>query len=248
MTHMTDAPKTCTPFPELIKFNHPLRRLTEALERQPKIKIVAIGSSSTVGANSVVPFPYRLEQALRSRYYGRVIDILNRGVGGQEAPEELSRFECDVFAENPTLVIWQVGTNAVFHKADYDFNDVERAIAVGLDWLAIREMEVILMDLQYTQAIVNLNKPPAEGEKPIADDIEDRIATVAKEKGVNLFSRWALMKRWCEAGVPLPEMDDGGQYNLHTSNWATQCITTALDLAIGARVGALTGAVTPPTI
>ena len=245
---MTEAPKTCSPYPELIKFDYPLPHLRQALKGQPKIKIVAMGSSSTLGANNVVPFPPRLEQALRSRYYGRAIDVINRGVGGQEAPEELSRFQCDIFAEAPTLVIWQVGTNAVFHKADYDFNDVEHAIAVGLDWLAVREMDVILMDLQYTQAIVDLNKPPAAGQKPIADDIEDRIAAVAERAQVNLFRRWALMKRWYEAGVPLSEMDDGGQYNLHMSNWATQCITTALDLAIGAKVGALTGAANPPTI
>jgi hypothetical protein len=28
-----------------------------------------------------------------------MIDVLNRGIGGQEAPEELSRFEPDVIAE-----------------------------------------------------------------------------------------------------------------------------------------------------
>ena len=45
-----------------------------------------------------------------------MIDVLNRGIGGQEAPSELSRFEPDVLAEAPALVIWQVGTNAVFRK------------------------------------------------------------------------------------------------------------------------------------
>ena len=45
-----------------------------------------------------------------------MIDVLNRGIGGQEAPSELSRFEPDVLAELPALVIWQVGTNAVFRK------------------------------------------------------------------------------------------------------------------------------------
>ena len=46
----------------------------------------------------------------------RRIDVLNRGIGGQEAIEELLRFDPDVFAEEPSLVIWQVGTNAVFRK------------------------------------------------------------------------------------------------------------------------------------
>ena len=50
-----------------------------------------------------------------------MIDVLNRGIGGQEAPSELSRFEPDVLAEVPALVIWQVGTNAVFRKEEFNF-------------------------------------------------------------------------------------------------------------------------------
>jgi hypothetical protein len=49
------------------------------------------------------------------------------------------------------------------------------------------------------------------------------------------------MKRWVQDGVPLAEMDDGVFPNLHTSEWATRCITTALDVAIGAAVGPVPG-------
>ena len=61
-----------------------------------------------------------------------MIDVLNRGIGGQEATTELSRFEPDVLAEAPALVIWQVGTNAVFRKEEFDFDEVMAAIAMGL--------------------------------------------------------------------------------------------------------------------
>ena len=54
---------------------------------------MAIGSSSTAGEGNIVPYPDRLELALRRNNYGRMIDVLNRGIGGQEAPEELARFE-----------------------------------------------------------------------------------------------------------------------------------------------------------
>jgi hypothetical protein len=81
-------------YPDLIGFNHRLPHLTESLSRHGKVKIVAIGSSSTAGTDGgVVPFPPRLEQALRLRFFGRAIDVVNRGIGGQEAPEELARFE-----------------------------------------------------------------------------------------------------------------------------------------------------------
>ena len=46
--------------------------------------------------------------------------MANKGIGGQEAPIELQRFDTDVIAERPDLVIWQVGTNAVWQSPDQD--------------------------------------------------------------------------------------------------------------------------------
>lgn len=220
---MANASRPCNTHPDLIAFQYPLPHLAEALKRQRKIKVVAIGSSSTAGTNGVLPFPPRLEFALRSDpcFYGRMLDVINRGIGGQEAPEEISRFECDVIAEAPVLVIWQVGTNAVFRNQNYSPDAVSAAISVGLDWLATMEMDVVLMDVQYTQAIVKTID--------IAHDIERRIQVAADEAQVNLFKRFALMERWCTAdGVPLADLDDKGEFNLHTSDWATDCVTQAL--------------------
>ncbi len=242
---MADPPPRLDP--NIIALKYRLPHLTESLRRQRKIKIVAIGSSSTAGADNVLPFPYRLQFALRTRFYGRAIDILNRGVGGQEAPEELSRFECDVIAEAPTLVIWQIGTNAVYHKVDYDFGDVQNAMTVGLAWLATLQSDVILMDAQYTQAMVDKNaETKAQGyiglegtNVGVADDIELRIATVAERARVNVFRRWQLMKDWNASGIGMEKLDDG--QHLHTGDWATQWITNALDSAIGAAVGSVPG-------
>jgi acyl-CoA thioesterase-1 len=115
---MPDLARPCETHPDLVDFNYALPHLTESLERQRKTRIVTIGSSSTAGVDRILPYPYRLEMILRQRFYGRMIDVINRGIGGQEAPEELSRFEPDVIDEAPSLVIWQVGTNAVFRKLD----------------------------------------------------------------------------------------------------------------------------------
>jgi len=117
---------------DLFDFRYSLPNLTESLKKQRKIKIVAIGSSSTAGEADVLPYPSRLEMLLRDRFRDRMIDVLNRGIGGQEAPSELLRFETDVVAEAPALVIWQVGTNAVFRKDEFNFDDVVAAIVI--DW------------------------------------------------------------------------------------------------------------------
>jgi acyl-CoA thioesterase I len=224
---MSDPSRPCDPHPDLVGLEFPLPHLQEALKRKRKVKIVAIGSSSTAGADGILPYPPRLEMLLREVFYGRMIDILNRGIGGQEAPEELSRFESDVIGEAPALVIWQVGTNAVYRKEDYNFDDVTAAIAAGLDWLADLPTDVVLMDLQYTRALVD---PP--GKLDLSNQMVSLISAVAGDKGINVFKRFALMQRWVRAGVPIEELDDGAEAQLHTSDWATNCVTQALFGAI----------------
>ena len=78
---------------------------------------------------------------------------------------------------------------------------------------------------------------PAEKLK-FAKTIMTLISDVAAQKGVNLFRRFALMKRWIDDGASLADMDDGAKEHLHTSEWATNCVTQALFEAITQRVDA----------
>jgi hypothetical protein len=109
---MPDTPPEIDVPPEFISLKYPLPHLAEALRGKGPVRIVAMGSSSTAGREDVVPYPHRLEMYLRVPYKDRFpelrIDVLNRGRGGEEAIEELPRFDTDIFAERPSLVIWQV--------------------------------------------------------------------------------------------------------------------------------------------
>ena len=58
-------------------------------------------------------YPSRLEVELKALLPGLPITVLNRGVNGEDAREMLARFDADVFAEKPDLVLWQVGSNSV---------------------------------------------------------------------------------------------------------------------------------------
>src|SRR5215471_8573358 len=100
-------------------FGTAIVRLAGVVYASGPIKIVAIGSSTTAGEGGVVAYPYRLEEALRATYQGRMVDVLNRGKGGDEARTELARLETDVLREKPALVIWQVGTNAVWKDDEF---------------------------------------------------------------------------------------------------------------------------------
>ena len=222
---MAEIPPHCDTHQDIVAFKYPLPHLMRSLKLQRKIKIVTIGSSSTAGEGDIVPYPARLELLLRGGFHDRMIDVLNRGMSGQEAPSELSRFEPDVIGEAPALVIWQVGTNAVFRKEEFNFDDVAGSIATGLDWLAGLPTDVVLMDLQYATAVV----VPDE-KKRFAIDMVARISAAAEKAGINVFRRFALMQRWnLEDGIAMEELirrDDPN--HLHMSDWATNCITRAL--------------------
>jgi hypothetical protein len=222
-----DAPQPCDIPLDLVRFKHPLPNLAQGLKSGRKIKIVAIGSSSTAGEGGIPPYPCRLEVALRDRYRerfpGLTIDVLNRGMGGEEARDELNRFDRDVLDEAPVLVIWQVGANAVFH-GNPPLPDVAAAIAEGLARLRERPIDVVLMDLQFAPAMLQPNTTQA------AETMASLIAAEAERAGVNLFRRFALMKHWRRDNSILFNrlIDPTDDSQLHQSEWSTRCVAQAL--------------------
>ena len=227
---MNDVSRRCEPHPELTHLRYRLPHFKAALKSNRKVRIVAIGSSSTAGVPPVLPFPPRLEMLLRNQkeFFGRMIDVVNRGISGEEAPKELERFQSDVFDEAPALVIWQVGTNAIF--LDMDRREVAGAIESGLMQLAKLSADVILMDLQYTRAMTD---KLAASEEMVA-----LIAAAAETAKVNVFPRFALMRRWVDDHIPISALEDGADNHLHTSEWATGCVAEALGNAITLAVAA----------
>jgi len=101
---------------------------------------------------------------------------------------------------------------------------VAAAIEVRLDRLSGLPMDVVLMDLQYTRVLVD--------EIARSEDMVSRIAAAGARAEVNVFRRFALMRRWNRDGVPLQDLDDGGR--LHTSERATNGVAAALSEAIAA--------------
>jgi GDSL-like Lipase/Acylhydrolase family len=211
-----------------------LPNLATAIAGTDAVKIVALGSSTTEGEGGIVAFPYRLEAELRQTYQDRhpnqrrMIDVINRGIGGEEAPMEFKRMDRDVIAEKPCLVIWQIGTNAVWQK-DADTPSAEetiRALREGVDrLLQSGKIDIILMDLQYAPAMLTPELSDA------TDAMVSAIAEVASDKKVNLFRRFKLMKAWHELEhVSFDTMVDPTDENrLHDSDWTTQKLVWILN-------------------
>ncbi len=82
---------------------------------------MALGSSSTEGWRATSPadtYPARLQADLSAAYPLGHVAVINRGIGGQDALEEVARLDSDAIALHPDLVIWQVGANGAMANSD----------------------------------------------------------------------------------------------------------------------------------
>lgn len=216
---------------EPIPFGYGLVRFARSLTGG-QARIVAIGSSTTAGEGNITPYPPRLESLLRQRYPGAQISVVNKGKSGEEAPAELNRFTTDVMALNPDLVIWQVGTNAVWQKpADKppSFEETVTAIRDGLVRLRNEtRADVILMDLQYLPGMLT----PAKKARSI--EMVEAISRLALDAGVNVFRRFAFMKGLIDVEqVSIDRMvDEADDDRFHQSDWVTFRVAWAMKLAI----------------
>jgi lysophospholipase L1-like esterase len=197
-----------------------------ALATNQPVVIVALGSSSTRGWMSTdVAHSY---PALLQRYLNDVVPrlaaaVINRGIGGQDAPEELARLDTDVLAIHPNLVIWQAGANYALHGADPA--SFKRLMVEGVRRLKAAGTDVILMDNQRSPRILNAADHVA---------MEAAMRDVATTTGVNLFSRGGLMDAWEAGGEKLDDFiaPDG----LHMNNRGYLCLARALGEVIAAAL------------
>jgi len=72
-----------------------------------KFTIVAFGDSITAPRKNIVVY----SDLLRKEFAGKNVDVINAGIGGNTTAHALARFEKDVLARDPDLVIMQFGNN-----------------------------------------------------------------------------------------------------------------------------------------
>ncbi|MEA2930554.1 MAG: acyl-CoA thioesterase [Hyphomicrobiales bacterium] len=193
----------------------------ERIAQGKPLKIVAIGSSSTSGAGAssrAATYPARLEAELKAQLPGLPITVLNKGVGGEEAPQMVARFEADVLEEAPDLVLWQVGSNSVLR----DHPTPATLIHQGIEQLKANGADVILVNPQYAPRII---------AKLGAEHAVDVITATARDEEVGLFDRFAVMRYWRETeNLPFEQFitPDG----LHMNDWGYACVAKLLAGAI----------------
>lgn len=193
------------------------------------VTIIAFGSSSTDGYGASSPdfkYPNRLAAQLRRHYPTADITVVNRGKGGEDAPEMMKRLQDEVLDLHPDLVIWQVGTNAVLRNLDPA--ETAKLVEEGITRMQAAGADVVLIDPQYSPAV---NKH-AES----AGRMMNLLNKVAELRKVGVFPRFAVMKDWHEKqAIPIENfvIADG----LHMSDWGYACFAQLLGDDIIKSVG-----------
>jgi acyl-CoA thioesterase I len=216
----------CDAPPGFARFDAPLKRVAERISAHQALTIVAIGSSSTFGAGASSPamsYPSRLAVELRALLPRSWITVINRGVNGDTAREMLARFDSDVFAADPDLVLWQVGSNAVL--LGRPIAPTGLLIDEGLMRLKAAGSDVVLIDPQYAPKVI------AKHDEHDVDLMVALISTSSREMQINLLQRFALMRYWrLTKGLPFSAFLSKDE--LHMNDWSYGCIAKLLARAV----------------
>jgi acyl-CoA thioesterase-1 len=208
---------------DLARLQNPLKRVAGRIAGGQPVKIVAIGSSSTWGSGASSPamsYPSRLAVELKELFPRVDFSVVNRGVGGETMLEMLARFDRDVFAEKPDLVVWQVGSNSVLR--DQSLTEARARLREGLKRLRAADADVILMNPQYAPKVI---------VKHDVDGMVDLIDAAAKETNVDLFQRFAVMRYWrLTEDIPFSTFVSADE--LHMNDWSYGCIAKLLARSI----------------
>jgi len=186
------------------------------------VTIVALGSSSTEGIGASRPdrsYPSRLEVLLRAQFPGAAIRVINRGVGGELAPQMAARLEREVLAEKPDLVIWQLGTNALLREDGVA--QEAKTIREGITRIRAAGADVMLIDPQYAPKVL---------KDPDAEPMVALLSMIAADTGIPIFHRFEMMRYWRERGISFETILSPDL--LHMNDWSYRCFATNLASAL----------------
>ncbi len=167
-------------------FRRPLRGLSRAVKSNRTVRVLAIGSSSTVGTGASSPsatYVARLEKDLEGSVKGMDFDVVGRGIGGEVAQGAADRMKQEVEETKPDLVVWQLGTNDAMRHVEID--RFKSCVKNTLAWLAERRIDVVLVDPQFGEELTKNSH---------YEKVVQAVAEVARESHVLLVDRFEAMR------------------------------------------------------
>jgi acyl-CoA thioesterase-1 len=184
--------RDCAAPQQITRFAVKLPHTARAIRLDKPVVVVAIGSSSTegVGASDAAhTYPALLAEELHQRWPQVALTVFNKGIGGEIASQMLARFERDVVAYHPQLVIWQTGSNYALRNQNIE--EYANTLRQGISRLKATGADVILMDPQFAPRLI---------ARPIHPMVVDSITALGNEMNVAVFRRFAVMQHWISSG------------------------------------------------
>lgn len=225
----------CSAPADVTRLTARLPNTARAIRRGEGLSIVAIGSSSTEGVGAQDhrnAYPAQLAAELMRRWPKLDIEVVNKGIGGEDARQMVARFERDVLPYRPQLVIWQVGSNYTLRHTDLDA--YAAIIRKGIALLRAARTDIVLMDPQYAPKVL---------ERPLHRRMVDTMGTIAKDMKVAVFHRFAVMRHWVVSGRYGME-EIVSRDRLHMNDASYRCIGRLLagSVTVAARAALLSPA------
>lgn len=185
--------ESCSTPPELTVGDAKLPRLAERLKAHQPVTIVAIGGASTLGqaaGSSDLSYPHKLEEELARLFPDTPVSVVNKGVPRQSARQMMERFPTDVFAEDPVLVVWELGITDAVRGTHID--DFAGTLQDGIAQLKNRAIDSMLVDMQFARSSTTLSN---------FDDYFKSLHRISRLADTYVFPRFALMRYWNEHQV-----------------------------------------------
>lgn len=189
-----------------------------------RLRVVVLGSSSSLSWRGGLAYPDRLAEDLRRRL-GDDIEVVNRSGMAQTVVAQTARIERDLLAgPMPSLVVWETGTSDVVKGGDPI--ELAQVVSAGIQRLKARGIDVVLLDPQYSPQTASIfNFVP----------MVEALARVAETENVPLLPRYDVMRYLAGMGSFQPRQDDraaqdreAGQFHACLSHLLAETIVKAM--------------------
>jgi acyl-CoA thioesterase-1 len=167
-----------------------LPNVAAALQKRKQIRILAIGSSSSLGRRSPSAGGHseQIRDILRKAIKGLDVVMVNRGVSGELAAQAAERVKNEVALQEPDLVLWQVGTNDALAYVPLD--ELEATIAGTVHWLRDHKVDVVLAGLQYVDRMA---------QDDHYRDVRELLRKIAARENVMIVRRYEAQRLLSQA-------------------------------------------------
>jgi acyl-CoA thioesterase I len=173
---------------EQIVAQSPLPNVAAALQNRKQIRILAIGSSSSIGRSSRNGgHSEQIRNILQNAIKGLDVVMINRGVSGELSAQAASRIKDEVALHDPDLVLWQVGTNDALAYVPLD--QLEATIVDTVHWLREHKVDVVLAGLQYVNPATQDDNYKAVRELLRKIAAKENVAIVRRYEAQRLLSQ-----------------------------------------------------------